>query len=145
NQNKRSIAVDLGMEAEKNLIRRLVPKFDVVVENFTPRVMPQWGLDYRALSALHKRLVMVSMSGYGASGAFANYSAMGASLNGASGAGERQWDPGGPPMKSATAFTDPLAGMTAAAAIMAALLERQQTGLGQWIDLSQHEVAMTVI
>ena len=145
NQNKRAIAVDLRTETGRNIIRRLVPQCDVVVENFTPRVMPHWGLDYPALSAINERLFMVSMAGYGARGAFANYSAAGAPLNGASGIASGNGYPGGPPRKAGTAFMDMFAGLCAAAAVIAALLEREHTGRGQWVDLSQHEVGMSAI
>ena len=145
NQNKRAIAVDLGTEAGRDLIRQLVQQCDALVENFTPRVMPNFGLDYPALSALNHQLVMVSMAGYGARGAFAGYSAAGMTLNCASGIASGNGYPGGPPMKSGTAFMDMFAGVCAAAAIMAALLERERMGRGQWVDLSQHEVGISAI
>ena len=145
NQNKRSIALDVNTEAGRDAIRRLVRVCDVVIENFTPRVMPNWGLDYARLSEINERLVMLSAAGYGATGSFANYGAVGITLNAASGIASGNGYPGGPPMKSGTAFLDMFAGIVAASAVMAALLEREHTGRGQWIDLSQHEVGMSAI
>ena len=145
NQNKLSMGIDLSKEESRALVRRLVPHCDVIVENFTPRVMPGWGMDFATLSGINPRLVMVSMSGYGATGSFSNYLAFGMSLNASTGLASGNGYPGGRPMKSGTAFMDPFAGAAAAAAVIAGLIERESTGHGQWIDLSQHEIGMALI
>ena len=145
NQGKRHIAVDLAREEGRKLVRRLVAKCDVVVENFTPRVMPAFGLDYAALSAVQPQLVMVAMSGYGASGPFADHTALGMSLDGSCGLSSGNGYAGGPPAKCGTAILDPFAGVCAAAGVMAALLEREQSGEGQFVDFSQHEAGMSLV
>lgn len=145
NQNKRGIAIDLSEDAGRDAIRRLLTSCDVIVENFTPRVMHNLGLDYEAVSAINPRLVMVSMGGYGSSGPFANHAALGMALDGSSGLASGNGYPGGPPEKSGTAILDPFAGVCAASAVAAALLEREHTGRGQHVDLSQHEAALSLV
>jgi crotonobetainyl-CoA:carnitine CoA-transferase CaiB-like acyl-CoA transferase len=139
NQNKRGIAIDLTTEEGRDLIRGLVPHADVVVENFTPRVMPALGLGYKRLADLNPGLVMIAMSGYGAAGPYSRFGAIGLSLDGSTGLSASNGHPGDRPEKSGSAFLDPFAGVAGAAAVMAALLERERTGRGQFIDLSQHE------
>ena len=145
NQNKRGIAVDLRTEAGRDLIRRMAPQVDVVVENFTPRVMPAFGLGYDRLAELNPRLVMISMSGYGSTGPYSQFGAIGLSLDGSCGLAATNGHPGDRPEKSGSAFLDPFAGVSGAAAVMAALLERERTGRGQFIDLSQHEGGMNFV
>ena len=145
NQNKRGIAVDLRTEQGRDLIRGMAPHVDVVVENFTPRVMPAFGLGYDRLSELNPRLIMISMSGYGSAGPYSHFGAIGLSLDGSSGLSASNGHPGDRPEKSGSAFLDPFAGVSGAAAVMASLLERERTGRGQFIDLSQHEGGMNFV
>ncbi len=145
NQNKRGIAVDLRTEQGRDLIRRMAPHVDVIVENFTPRVMPAFGLGYDRLAELNPRLIMISMSGYGSAGPYSHFGAIGLSLDGSSGLSASNGHPGDRPEKSGSAFLDPFAGVSGAAAVMASLLERERTGRGQFIDLSQHEGGMNFV
>lgn len=145
NQNKRGIAIDLTTEEGRELIRGMAPNVDVVVENFTPRVMPAFGLGYDRLAALNPGIVMISMSGYGANGPYSRFGAIGLSLDGSSGLSASNGHPGDRPEKSGSAFLDPFGGVSGAAAVMAALLERERTGRGQFIDLSQHEGGMNFV
>ncbi len=139
NQNKRGIAIDLTTDAGRKLVRGMMPHTDVVIENFTPRVMPAFGLGYDQLAELNPGIVMISMSGYGSTGPYSRFGAIGLSLDGSTGLSASNGHPGDRPEKSGSAFLDPFAGISSAAAVMAALLERERTGHGQFIDLSQHE------
>ena len=87
NRGKRSLTLDLRSEDAVALLKRLVALSDVVLENFTPRVMRRFGLDYPSLKALKPDLIMVSNTGYGHSGPWSNYGAMAAALEPTHGTG----------------------------------------------------------
>ena len=141
NRNHRSLALDLNSEAGRQVFRRLVRGADVLVENFSPRVMANWGLGYEALRALNPRLIMVSLSGFGASGPYRDYVAYGNSIDPMTGLIYLTGYQGGPPVRSALSYPDPIAATHAAFACLCALMEREASGLGQHIDASMLEAA----
>lgn len=145
NAGKRGITLDLTGEPGRDLLRRLIPHSDILVESFTPRVMKQFGLDYDTVRRLRPDIVMVSMSGYGQSGPQADWGAYGMGLEPASGISAATGYRGGPPIRSGISFTDPLTGVLAAGAVLVALHYRQRTGKGQFIDLSQQEGAIALM
>jgi crotonobetainyl-CoA:carnitine CoA-transferase CaiB-like acyl-CoA transferase len=145
NAGKRGITLDLTGESGRELLRRLIPHSDVLVESFTPRVMKAFGLDYETVRQLRSDIVMVSMSGYGQSGPQADWSAYGMGLEPASGISAATGYQGGPPIRSGISFTDPLTGVLAAGAVLVALHYRRRTGKGQFIDLSQQEGAIALM
>ena len=145
NRNKRSLTLDLGKPQGAQLFRRLVGLSDVVVENFTPRVMPNFGLGYRALRAIKRDLIMISMPAYGSTGPYRNYVAYGPGIEAMSGLSWLTGYEGRPPMTSGSAYGDPIAGLHGALAILAALRFRRLTGEGQWIDLAQREAVAQMI
>ena len=77
NRNKRSITVDMGTREGRELVRRLIPHCDVVVENFSPRVMDRWGLGYKGLRKLREDIIMVRLPGFGLSGPYRDYVGIG--------------------------------------------------------------------
>jgi len=117
NAGKRSIALNLNREDGLALFKRLVPLSDVVVESFTPRVLRNFGLDYEALRQIKPDLIMVSMSGYGQTSPWADYTAYGMGLEPASGISQITGYRNGPPMRTGISFTDPIAGLLGAGAV----------------------------
>ncbi len=145
NAAKKSLTLDWGDPEAIELLKRLVPLCDIVAESFTPRVMAQHGLDYESLKRLRPDLIMISLSGYGQTGPWRDYSAYGMGLEPASGLSSITGYRDGPPLRSGISFTDPYSGMVGAGAVLAALHHRRRTGKGQYIDLSEHEAAVPVI
>ncbi len=139
NRSKTSLALRLDQPEGQDIFKKLVRVSDVVVENFRPRVMKNFGLTYDVLRAEKPDLIMVSMSGFGAQGAYAEYPAFGPSVEAMTGIDSLMGYPDGPPMGSAIAYPDPVAALNGASAIMTALWHRRQTGRGQLVDLSLAE------
>jgi len=142
NQGKRSIALNLKQPEALQAAKDLVAVSDVVTENFAAGVMDRLGLGYEGLREIKPDLVMISYSGYGASGPKASYVAYGpvqvpmiglASLSGYQGLG---------PSEVGLSYGDPNAGLHAALAVLAALWHKRRTGEGQYIDMSQWEAAI---
>jgi crotonobetainyl-CoA:carnitine CoA-transferase CaiB-like acyl-CoA transferase len=145
NRNKESISIDLRRPEGHELVLRLVERSDVLVENFSARVMPQLGLDYPSLRAVNPGLVMLSMPGFGTTGPYQNYMAYGPAIEPMTGVTSLLGYPGEGPLASAIAYPDAVAGVSAAAAILTALVYRQRTGAGQFVDLSQLEATTCLL
>lgn len=145
--NKRCITCDLRQEAGRDLIRRLVADgIDVVIENFRPGRMEQWGLSYDALAALNPGVVMVRVSGYGQTGpmrdkpGFANVAEAFGGLRYVTGFPDR------PPVRTGVSLGDTLAGMHGAFGALAALRAREQRGgRGQVVDVALYESVLSVM
>lgn len=139
-RNKLGLAVDLRQEAGRTLVRRLADRVDVLCENFTPRVKRQFGLTYEALSAEHPALIMLSLSGYGQSGAWAARPTYGPGIEAAAGQAQSMGYPDAPPTRPGTiVYGDNISGFYAALAVTGALLRRRLTGRGSYIDLAMYE------
>ena len=155
NRGKRSLTLDLRAEESQEVIKNLVRLCDVVLENFTPRVMARFGLDYQSLRAHKPDLIMVSNTGYGHSGPWSSFGAMASALEPTHGTGafmgymeegpEGRLADGQIPNKMGNSYSDFLATWTTLGALMAALLRRARTGEGQWIDLAMYQTGTTVI
>src|SRR5439155_200969 len=145
NQGKKSLTLDLKRPEAVAVAKRLCAASDVVVENFAAGVMDRMGLGYDVLRALRPDVVMIALSGYGATGPDCDKVSYGPAqvpLSGLSSVtGYRGW----PPMHVGISYGDPTGGLHGAVAILAALLHRARTGEGQYIDLSQWESSMTVL
>src|SRR5216683_259845 len=136
NRGKKGICVDLKTPEGLAIIKGLVAKIDVLVENFAPGVIGRLGLDYETVKAINPRAVMCSISAFGQSGPLANepgFDFLGAAYAGIVSMGG---EPGGAPYVIMTALGDVSTGAHAMGAICAALLYRERTGLGQYLDLS---------
>jgi crotonobetainyl-CoA:carnitine CoA-transferase CaiB-like acyl-CoA transferase len=145
NRNKRAITLDLRTAAGVEIFKRLVATADVLCENYTPRVMAQFGCDYGSLVAVKPDLIMVSSTGFGHSGPWTNYTAWGFTVEPTAGISHFVGNPDGPPLRTGIAYVDMPAAAIAAYAVLAALRHRRRTGRGQWIDLSQYEVGVGFI
>ena len=148
NGGKRSLTLDFSEEsggAGVEIVKKLVPHCDIVVESFTPHVMAKLGLDYKSLTAIKPDIIMISMSGYGQNGPWRDFSAYGMGLEPASGISSHHRLQGGDPLRTGISFTDPYSGIVGAGAVLAALVYRRRTGKGQYIDLSEQEAAIPVV
>lgn len=155
NRGKRSLTLDLRSEAGRSVLKELIQVSDMVLENFTPRVMRGLGLDYPSLKALKPDLIMVSNTGYGHSGPWSSYGAMASALEPTHGTGalmgylepdaDGHLAPGPIPNKIGNSYTDFLATWTALAAVLASLLYRARTGRGMWIDLAVYQVGVSFV
>ncbi len=136
NRGKKSLCLDLKNPAAASLIRELIPKVDVLVENFAPGVIGRLGFGYEAVSALHPKIVMCSISTFGQAGPLANrpgYDFIGCAYSGVlSMIGE----PDGAPSLPQVGVGDISTGVHALSAITAALLHRERTGEGQFVETS---------
>jgi len=145
NQGKRSVTLDLKRPEAIEVARRLCARSDVVVENFAAGVMDRMGLGYEVLRQLRPDLVMIALSGYGATGPDRDKVSYGPAQVPLSGLSSVTGYRGFPPMHVGVSYGDPTAGLHGAVAVLAALLHRARTGAGQYIDLSQWETSMAVL
>ncbi|WP_424812290.1 CoA transferase [Roseococcus sp. YIM B11640] len=145
NRNKSGITLDLSRPEGAALLKRLVAESDVVVENYARDVLPKLGLDYPVLRRARPDIVMLSMPAFGGSGPWRDARAYGSTLEHASGLPTVSGAADGPPLTNQLAYGDPVGGMNAAAALLAALLHRKATGEGQHIDLAQVECMFPLV
>jgi crotonobetainyl-CoA:carnitine CoA-transferase CaiB-like acyl-CoA transferase len=145
NQGKRSVALNLKEPDAMAVARDLIRKSDIVVENFAAGVFARMGFGYDDCRALKPDVIMISLSGYGATGPDSEYVSYGPAqvpLSGFSSVtGYRGWRP----MHIGVSYGDPTAGLQGATAVLAALIHRRRTGAGQFIDLSQWESTMALL
>jgi crotonobetainyl-CoA:carnitine CoA-transferase CaiB-like acyl-CoA transferase len=145
NRNKRGITLDLKAPRGANVFRRLVAVSDVVIDNFAAGVLPRLGFDYPSLAAINPRIIQLSMPSFGTTGPESHYRGYGATNDQLSGivsvTGYRSDEFENPGIN----ISDPMAGLHAAGAILAALLYRARTGRGQFIDLAHREVATRLL
>jgi crotonobetainyl-CoA:carnitine CoA-transferase CaiB-like acyl-CoA transferase len=143
NLNKRGITLDLGHPDGANLARELVERCDVIVENFTPRVLDAFGFDYDAVRAIRPDVVMLRMPAFGLSGPWRDRPGFAQTMEQLTGMAWVTGYEGGPPIIPG-GVVDPLVGTHAALALVAALEHRDRTGEGQLVEVPLVEVATTV-
>lgn len=136
NRNKRSLALNLKDPAGQAVVRRLAATSDIVVENFRPGVMDALGIGYGALSAINPRLILCSISGFGADGPFAGRPGLDNIVQGFSGLMSVTGFEGGEPVRVGIPIADLLTGLFAAYGVLAALQARDRTGTGQVVNTS---------
>jgi len=145
NRNKLSLTLDLSMPPAIEIFKKLVKISDIVVENYTPRVMSNFGLDYPVLKQIKEDIIMISMPGYGMTGPYRDYPAFGTNIEGIAGLTSLMGYPGGPPNLLGIAGGDPISGLHGVSAVLVALWHRDLTGKGQYIDLAMSEAVASVI
>lgn len=144
NLNKREVAIDLSQEEGQALLWRLLPGFDILVDNFRPTVMPSWGITLEKLHEMRPGVIWASISGYGETGPYWDYPANGGTTEPMSGLSSIHGYEGDQGMNTAALYPDPVSGYFLAASVMAALAHRDLTGEAQRVDLSMME-ALNVI
>jgi crotonobetainyl-CoA:carnitine CoA-transferase CaiB-like acyl-CoA transferase len=140
NAGKRNVCIDLRANGAPQLVRDLAGRADVLVENFRPGVMQQFGLDWQRLSGVNPRLVMLSISGFGQDGAEARRPAYASVMHAESGVMRRHAElSGAPPADPPISIADMNAAMHGLIGLLSALLMRARTGRGQHVDISMLE------
>ena len=140
NRGKRSLSVDLTSSEGISLIEDLIPKVDIVVENYSPGVMERRGLGYDRLRQLNPRIIMASISGFGQSGPLSEKTAFDFIAQAYSGLMHMTGDPDGPPMLIGAGIADTSTGVHAFAALGYALYRRDRTGEGSHLDIGMVDV-----
>jgi len=146
NRNKRSLTLDLRQPPAVEIVHRLVATADVLIEGFRPGVMARLGLGYEALHAINPRLVYCSISGYGQDGPWAQFGGHDLNYQAMCGALDQNGTAGGPPVPPAFQAADIAGGaLTAAMAVLAALVDAQRSGRGRCIDVSMTDAALACL
>ncbi|MFH1487778.1 MAG: CoA transferase [Pseudomonadota bacterium] len=145
NRNKKSITLNMTHSESKEIFLKLIRISDVLVENFSPRVMSNWGLNYDHLKPINSNLIMLSMSAMGQTGPWKDFVAYGPTLQSLSGLTYLTSFSEHEPMGIGYAYSDIIAGLYGAVAVLSALHYRRKNGHGEYIDLSQYEAICTTL
>jgi crotonobetainyl-CoA:carnitine CoA-transferase CaiB-like acyl-CoA transferase len=143
--NKRSMTIDLKMEAGREILRRLVKDADVMVENYRPGAMKALGLGYEDMAKINPRLIYASMSAFGQDGPRGPQTAYDPNIQATSGLMAATGTPETAPMRMGSSAVDYASGTMGAFALSSALYQRERTGRGQYIDLSMLDVALLLM
>lgn len=144
-RNKRSMTLNLKAEKGKEVFMRLVKTADVVVENYRPDVKFRLGIDYESLRKVNPRVILASISGFGQDGPYRERPGFDQIAQGLSGIMSVTGVPGKGPMRVGAAVADVSAGLLAALGIMTALLEREHSGEGQWVQSNLLQAGITLL
>jgi crotonobetainyl-CoA:carnitine CoA-transferase CaiB-like acyl-CoA transferase len=136
NRNKRSVALDLRKPEGRDTCLALARRCDVFVENFRPGTVRRFGVDYDAVRAVRPDVIYCSISGYGQDGPMARRPAVDLMVQAVGGLVAQTGEPDGRPVKAAAPVADTMGGLSAAIAVMGALMERSRTGEGRYLDIS---------
>jgi crotonobetainyl-CoA:carnitine CoA-transferase CaiB-like acyl-CoA transferase len=135
-RNKRSMTLNLKLPQSREVLERLVKSADVVVENYRPDVKFRLGIDFDSLSKINPRIILASISGFGQDGPYRDRPGFDQIAQGMSGLMSVTGLPGQGPVRTGAAIADLAAGLFAALGVMTALLERETSGRGQWVQSS---------
>lgn len=141
-RNKRSLSVNLKTPEGLEVLRRLIERSDVVVENFRSSVKQRLGLTYEALCVVNPRIILASISGFGQTGPYSERPGLDQIVQGMSGLSSVTGEPGRGPYRTGIAISDTTAGMFLGQGILLALLHRERTGQGQWVHTSLLEAML---
>ena len=142
NRNKFDCTLDLTKPRALELLKDLISIADVLVENYTPRVMKNFGLTYDVVSEINPSLVMLSMPAFGSSGPWREYGAYGNTIDALAGVAGLTGYPDRSPILASNAYGDPVSGIGGAIGLLMALVARRRTGRGQHVELSHQELAI---
>ncbi len=145
NRGKKGITCDFRTPEGQHTVRRLVADADVVIENFKVGGLAKYGLDYASLRAVNPKIIYCSITGFGQTGPYAHRAGYDFIIQGMAGLMSVTGEPDGQPQKVGVAVADIATGVYAATAILAALVQRGRTGLGQHLDLSLMDVASSIL
>jgi benzylsuccinate CoA-transferase BbsF subunit len=144
-RSKLSVALNMQHPRGIELARRLAAMSDIVMDNFSARVMRTWGMDYESLKAVKPDIICISMSGLGHTGPRSSYVSYGPTLQALTGYTQLMAEPDGTPAGYGYSYADMCGGYSGALAALVALWHRRRTGKGQFVDLSQFEAVASVI
>jgi len=145
NRGKKSVEIDLKVEAGRDLIHALAEKSDVLIQNFRPGVMARLGLDYAAMRERHPHLIYCSISSYGQTGSMSDRPGLDPVLQAEMGLMSITGFPGGDPLRSPLSLTDLFVALYASTVILSAVIARGETGRGQHIDLALMDGAVATL
>ncbi len=145
NANKRAVTLNLKSERGRDLLRQMVARADVLLENFSPGTMDGLGVGYEVLREVNPRLVYATGTGFGISGPDRDNLAMDFTIQAAAGIMSVTGDPDGPPMKAGPAWVDFMGGIHLYAAVVTALLQRVSSGQGQLVEVAMQETAYSTL
>ena len=149
NRNKQSLTLDFTQPEGQRLVRELVAQCDVLLENFKVGGLADYGLDYESLKAINPRLIYCSITGFGQTGPYAKRAGYDFMIQGLGGlmslTGRPEGEEGAGPMKVGVALTDILTGLYATVGVLAALNQREQSNIGQHIDVALLDVQVACL
>ncbi len=145
NRNKWALALDIGSEAGRAVLLRLLDGADVLVENFKPGGMEKWGLGYASLEQRFPGLIHCRVSGFGGEGPLGGLPGYDAILQAMTGLMSVNGDPSTGPLRIGTPVVDLATGLYSAIAILMAIVERTRSGRGQFLDMTLHDCAMALL
>ena len=145
NRNKKSITVDIKSKEGQKIIKELVKKCDVVVENFRVGELKKYGLDYESLKKENSRIIYCSLTGYGQTGPKKGLPGYDFVMQGESGLMSITGHANGQPMKTGVAILDVVSGLYAAISILSAIVKREKTGQSEYIDLSLLDCSVSAL
>jgi len=145
NSCKKGVTLNLKSPRGKTMFEELVKTSDVVVENMGPGVMDRLGLGYESLKRLNPRLIAASVKGFGGGGPYAEYKSFEWIAQAMAGAMSMTGSPDGPPTKAIGGLADTGAGLHTAIGILAAIIQRQATGVGQQVEVAQQESVVNLL
>src|SRR5579864_6669605 len=144
-RDKLSVAINMSHPEGLELARKLARKSDLVMDNFSARVMKAWGMDYASLVKINPGIICISMSGLGHTGPRSSYVSYGPTLQALGGYTQLMAEASGTPAGYGYSYADMCGGYSGALAALVALWHRRRTGQGQFVDLSQFEAVASVI
>ena len=145
NRGKRSLAMDLSRPEGQEIFRDLVSKSDIVLENFTPRVMRKWGLHYDELKKINPSLIMLSNTGYGSTGPWSAFPSQGTTLEATMGITFYTGYRDDKPWKVGQSYPDFIACWAGLNGLWAAIAHMRKTGQGQWIDVGMYQLGAALM
>lgn len=145
NRGKRSIAIDITAPEGQALVKRLAADADVILENYKVGGLKKYGLDYDSLKQVNPQLIYCSVTGFGQDGPYASRAGYDFMIQAMGGLMSVTGEPQGTPMKAGVALADVMTGLYACNAVQAALLHREQTGVGQHIDMALLDVQVATL
>jgi crotonobetainyl-CoA:carnitine CoA-transferase CaiB-like acyl-CoA transferase len=145
NRGKRSLAMDLSQPQGQEIFRELVAKSDIVLENYTPRVMRKWGLHYDELKKIKPSLIMLSNTGYGSTGPWSSFPSQGTTLEATMGITFYTGYRDDKPWKVGQSYPDFIACWAGLNGLWAAIAHMRKTGEGQWIDVGMYQLGVALM
>ena len=145
NRGKKSVVLDLKSSGGREILLDLIEQCDVLVENFVPGVIDRLGLGYEAVRERNPRIIYASVSGFGQTGPYTHRPALDIIVQGMGGVMSITGEPGGPPVRPGSSFGDIVAGLFTVIGVLSALREREESGEGQYIDVSMLDCQLAVL